>query len=260
MADQEQLVEEGMEEVVQEREEDPRKAKMASLRRRLQESSHANRRDVASDAQKRRVTAQEAARLERKRQQAEVFQEKLDAEDAGEDVERKRAWDYSIADNEAWDKKLAKKARRSQFEFTDYDDVARRKYKRDIDGLKPDLKSYNAQRNAALGITAGIEDDGALVQSTSAEVTRANEMLYRDANSFVYADHKPSEEQVDKLIHKMNMDADKRNKFSRKRKNEGHQDVTYINEKNRQFNKKLERYFNKYTQSMRDSFERGTAV
>jgi pre-mRNA-splicing factor SYF2 len=56
--------------------------------------------------------------LERKRKQAETFAEKLEAQDDGTDLERKQAWQYSIADNEAWDKKLAKKARRSQFEFT----------------------------------------------------------------------------------------------------------------------------------------------
>lgn len=255
-----------------------RLAKMKALRRRLHESSQANRRDTAAESNKRRVTAQEAARLERKRQQAEVFQEKLEAAADGEDLERKKAWEYSIADNEAWDKKLARKARRAQFDFTDFDDVARRKYKRDIDSLKPDLKSYNAQRSEALGLTNGsASNEVATIAGSSSEVARANEMLYRDANSFVYADHKPTEEQIDKVIHKMNMDADKRNKFSRKRKQEN-EDVTYINEKNRQFNKKLARYFDKYTSETRgeyfhsqsaiiltfpafsDNFERGTAL
>jgi len=88
----------------------------------------------------------------------------------------------------------------------DYDDVARRKYKRDIDGLKPDFKSYNAQRNAALGLPSTSSTSNELVQASSSEVQRAAEMLYRDANSFVYADHKPSEEAIDKVIHKLNME------------------------------------------------------
>jgi hypothetical protein len=84
----------------------------------------------------------------------------------------------------------------------DFDDVARRKYKKDIDTLKPDLKSYNAQRAAALGYdTADAMTAGG---SSSAEVAKASEMLYRDANSFVYADHTPSEDAIDKVIHKMN--------------------------------------------------------
>jgi len=70
---------------------------------------------------------------------------------------------------------------------------------------------------------------------------------------------------------------DKRRKFSRKRPNEDTGDITYINEKNRIFNKKVElslgfarvglipfsqiaRYFDKYTAEIRASFERGTAL
>lgn len=64
------------------------------------------------------MSAQENARLERKRRQAEAFAEKVDAEETGADLERKKAWEYSIADNDAWDKKQAKKQRRAQFEFT----------------------------------------------------------------------------------------------------------------------------------------------
>ena len=37
-------------------------------------------------------------------------------------------------------------------------------------------------------------------------------------------------------------------------------DVTYINEKNKQFNQKLSRFYNKYTAEIRDSFERGTMI
>jgi pre-mRNA-splicing factor SYF2 len=37
-------------------------------------------------------------------------------------------------------------------------------------------------------------------------------------------------------------------------------DVTYINEKNKQFNQKLSRFYNQYTAEIRDSFERGTMI
>jgi pre-mRNA-splicing factor SYF2 len=37
-------------------------------------------------------------------------------------------------------------------------------------------------------------------------------------------------------------------------------DVTHINHKNKQFNDKLARFYNKYTSETRDSFERGTAI
>ena len=87
----------------------------------------------------------------------------------------------------------------------------------------------------------------------------AAESLYRDANSLLYADNKPSDEAIDRVIGKINQEyvvtsstlpcsqlidhlksIDKRRKFSRKRPNEDSGDVTYINEKNRIFNKKVE--------------------
>jgi pre-mRNA-splicing factor SYF2 len=46
----------------------------------------------------------------------------------------------------------------------------------------------------------------------------------------------------------------------RGREDEGDRDVTYINEKNKQFNMKLARFYNKYTADIRESFERGTAI
>jgi pre-mRNA-splicing factor SYF2 len=51
--------------------------------------------------------------------------EKLEAEETGEDLERKRNWEYSIEDNERWEKKLARKERRAQFEFTGSHDFVR---------------------------------------------------------------------------------------------------------------------------------------
>ena len=47
-----------------------------------------------------------------------MFSEKLEARETGEDLERKRAWEYTVEDNEKWDKKMARKERRAQFEFT----------------------------------------------------------------------------------------------------------------------------------------------
>ena len=71
---------------------------------------------------------------------------------------------------------------------------------------------------------------------------------------------------------------DKKRKFSRKRANEDEGDITYINEQNRVFNKKvgcshgsrlgfissfliqIARFYDKYTSEIRASFERGTAL
>lgn len=50
---------------------------------------------------------------------------------------------------------------------------------------------------------------------------------------------------------------DKRQKRSRKRENEEQGDITWINEKNRMFNRKLARYYDDVTRETRENFERG---
>src|SRR6266550_1723200 len=87
----------------------------------------------------------------------------------------------------------------------------------------------------------------------------AAENLYRDVNSLIYGDNKPSEDAIDRVVSKINREwvpfnphllprrwsfllccsIDKKGKFSRKRLNEDEGDITYINERNRVFNKKV---------------------
>jgi hypothetical protein len=87
----------------------------------------------------------------------------------------------------------------------------------------------------------------------------AKDGLYRDANSLIYGDNKPSEEAIDRVVSKLNKECvildislvcllksaslDKKAKFSRKRANADEGDITYINEHNRVFNKKVSYYF-----------------
>ena len=76
-----------------------------------------------------------------------------------------------------------------------------------------------------------------------------------------FASHKPSKERVDRLIAEMRRDEEAAMKKRRDRQRGGDDgDVTYINEKNKQFNEKLARFYNKYTGDIRESFERGTAI
>lgn len=52
--------------------------------------------------------------------------EKQDARETGEDLERKRAWDYSIEDSDNWDRKQEKKGRRMDTGFAGKQTVTRR--------------------------------------------------------------------------------------------------------------------------------------
>ncbi|KAH9990203.1 SYF2-domain-containing protein [Russula compacta] len=252
-----------------------RKAKMQRLRAKMRSSALANRASVIEESSRSKNAVRDLVRLEKQRKLAETLRLKADAEERGEDVERQKNWEWTVEENEEWEKKLARNARRADFEFHDDAHAARRKYKKDVDKLKPDLEVYNRQKEAAMGLAPGTfsqngsstltsfdpaQASGSQMIPTAHQQQVAAEGLYRDANSLLYADNKPSDEAIDRVIGKINQDLDKRRKFSRKRANEDTGDITYINEKNRIFNKKIARYFDKYTAEIRASFERGTAL
>lgn len=91
------------------------------------------------------------------------------------------------------------------FAMTDDAHVARRKYKKDLDLLKPDLTAYQAQKAAALGQGSSSALQSFASGSTSNALT-ASEHLYRDANSLLYGDNKPSEDAIDRVVSKLNLE------------------------------------------------------
>lgn len=206
---------------------------------------------------------------------------KADAEAAGEDFERKRAWDWTIDESEKWDKRLKKKgAHRDDQAFQDYRQDSRKVYKRQIGNLKMDLEGYEKQKMQAVekaAASGGLEivetDDGELV------AVDKDGTFYSTADSTGFVEHKPPKDAVDRLVKDLQQAEEARLK-KRKEKmasNGDDGDVTYINDKNKQFNQKLNRFYNKvcqanrisatslltfrqYTAEIRDSFERGTMI
>ena len=53
---------------------------------------------------------------------------------------------------------------------------------------------------------------------------------------------------------------EKRKKYSRRRAYDPDSDVDYINERNKKFNEKLERFYGQHTSEIKQNLERGTAV
>jgi len=70
----------------------------------------------------------------------------------------------------------------------------------------------------------------------------------------------PSEEGKDRLQEAMEKMTAKKGEISRRRTYFKEEDATYVNERNRHFNKKLERAFGSYTEETRQNLERGTAL
>lgn len=52
----------------------------------------------------------------------------------------------------------------------------------------------------------------------------------------------------------------KRDQYHRRRMFDPDDEVSYINERNRKFNQKLSRFYDKYTGDIKEDLERGTAI
>ena len=187
--------------------------------------------------------------LNRKRDVASHNLMKAEAEENGEDFERKRAWDWTIEESERWDKRIKKKdAHRDDQAFQDYRQDSRKVYKRQIRNLPVDMEGYEKEKMKAVekaAASGGLEivetDDGELV------AVDKDGTFYSTADSTGFVEHKPPKDAVDRLVKDLQQAEDARLKKRKERMaaNGDDGDVTYINEKNKTFNQKLNRFYNK---------------
>lgn len=206
-----------------------RLARLKAIREKMNDSTTSNRKALLDEDKDLKVNKRADALLERKQQQAEFELEKLQAEEKGEDFDRKRAWDWTVKETEEWkEKKERKKEREGQSGVHDMSSTAQRAYEKDLAAFKPDLDTYEKEKETGL----------------------------HQAPSF---SHKPTPEALDRLVNGLTK-GDKQRMKRRKQPGTDDQHATYISDKNKQFNEKLNRQYDKYTKEIRDNFERGTAL
>ncbi|KAF2656583.1 Pre-mRNA-splicing factor SYF2 [Lophiostoma macrostomum CBS 122681] len=189
----------------------------------------------------------------------------LEKQAQGDNFKRKLNMTYTAEESESWDKhKRRKEANAANNAFQDYTAEASKVYKRQIKQLsKVDAESYAAEKAATLqrqvisGVLSLVETDDGDVYTVD-KVGRINTPAEENYN----CDHKPSKEAVDRLVEDLEKGERARLKAraARGMKDDDSGDVTYINAKNKQFNDKLARFYNRYTTEIRESFERGTAI
>ncbi|KAF3924930.1 hypothetical protein ABW21_db0208499 [Orbilia brochopaga] len=230
-----------------------RMARFKALQARAKTSLDKNRKEVYAERRRQAMDPHEIALLQRKKADAELKLEKAAIADEGGDFERKRAWDWTVEESEKWDKRLEKKKKHAEdVAFQDYRQNARKVYKRQLRGIEPDLEGYAKER-------AKVVKEGQIYETETGELVAVDETgeFYADGASTAFVDNKPSRAAVDRLV----ADLKKADEVRVKRQKKGDDDdITYINDKNKQFNQKLARYYNKYTSEIRDSFERGTMI
>ncbi|KAL8918754.1 MAG: hypothetical protein Q9172_005288 [Xanthocarpia lactea] len=240
-----------------------RRERFKALQTRARHSSERNNKEVAAEKQRQATDPNLLAALGRKQAIASHKLLKADTAADGEDFERKRAWDWTVEESEKWDKRMAKKEKhREDVAFQDHRQDARKIYKRQMRQLQPDMEGYEQEKAAAVqkaAMSGGLE----IVETEDGELAAVdkNGTFYSTADSTDFIENKPQKAAVDRLVSDIKKAEEVRLKKRRDRgKGEEEGDITYINDKNKQFNQKLARFYNKYTAEIRDSFERGTMI
>lgn len=131
--------------------------------------------------------------------------------------ERSRNLSYTLADQEAWNEKLEEKASKDQAGFSTYNEMAVRKFTKLSKDIKPNMELY--------------------------EYNKSVSNVYRDAHSLDYGANdqlsKPAPESIDKMTKDLDEQLTKRGNRSKRRAITGDEDINYINERNRVFNRKV---------------------
>ncbi|KAI9742641.1 MAG: pre-mRNA-splicing factor syf2 [Claussenomyces sp. TS43310] len=240
-----------------------RQERFRALQARSKTSAQKNLKEAQLESQRLATDPNLLTSLNRKQAIASQKLLKADTEAAGDDFERKRAWDWTVEESERWDKRLRKKeAHRDDQAFQDYRQDSRKVYKRQIRNLQPDMEGYEKEKMKAVeraAASGGLE----IVETEDGELVAVDKdgTFYSTADSTGFVENKPDKAAVDRLVKDLEKAEESRLKKQRERNGRTEDgDVTYINDKNKQFNQKLARFYNKYTSEIRDSFERGTMI
>lgn len=243
--------------------------RLKALKAQKRDAIKANTKATAAEAHRAKQDPALLSNLSRKSAIASHKLLQAETEDAGEDFERKRAWDWTAEESEKWDKRMRKKERnREGVLFSSYDDQAGKVYKKQVKDMKVDVDEYKRQKMSRIE-RAAAEGRLEIVELDSGEmvaVDREGGFMAGTGNATDLWDkeRKPSKEAIENLVNGLKTADRKRNDARSKRlrdqQQDGGEDVTYINQKNKLFNEKLKRFYDKYTTDIRESFERGTAI
>ncbi|EEP78425.1 conserved hypothetical protein [Uncinocarpus reesii 1704] len=234
-----------------------------ALQARAKSAAKSNLKETAAESQRLKTDPTLLNSISRKHAFASHNLLKADIEASGEDFERKRAWDWTIDESEKWDRRMEKKQKhRDDVAFQDWRQDAHKNYKRQLRRMEPNLDAYETQKADAV-MRAAANGGLDLVEGEDGELVAVdkNGTFYSTADSIEFAQNRPDRAAVDRLVADLQKAEEIRLKKRRERGlGEDDADVTYINDKNKRFNQKLARFYNKYTAEIRDSFERGTMI
>ncbi|XP_046849570.1 pre-mRNA-splicing factor SYF2-like isoform X2 [Xenia sp. Carnegie-2017] len=213
-----------------------RMRKLKELHLRRNEARKMNYQEVVEEDRRNKLPANWEAKQKRVEWELEDHKARTEAEANGEDYDRLKLLEVTADDADKQDKRKKRK-KNTDVGFSDFAAAQERQYSRLVKQMKPDLTAYQEQKE------------------------KLGERMYPSANNIAYGgDGKVSKEGVDRMVADLEKQIEKRSKYSRRRAHCDEADISFINERNMKFNKKLSRFYDQYTGEIRQNLERGTAI
>jgi len=211
-----------------------RMKKLRDLHLRRNEARKQNHQEVVEEDKRNKLPANYEAKRRRVEWEIEDELMRKSATEAGEDYDRQKMLEVGADVAERYDR--MKKKKNPDPGFADYEQATARQYNQLVKQIKPNMDEYDRKREGM------------------------GEAFYATSNTIIQGMHKDSKQDVDRMVQDLEKQIDKRSKYSRRRMHNDDADIDYINERNMNFNKKLERFYGKYTSEIKQNLERGTAV
>ncbi|XP_076069143.1 pre-mRNA-splicing factor syf2 [Oratosquilla oratoria] len=211
------------------------KARLAKLHAKRAEAASLNHKEVAEEDRMKHMPKNYAKKRQRLEAEFEEEQRREKAVQEGQDYDRMRILNVSAEDAERWERR--KKKKNPDEGFSTFEAATVRQYGRLVKGMKVDMNEYNKSKES-MGEAA----------------------FYGEDNTINIGLHKDSKDAIDGMVQDLEKQISKREKYSRRRIHDDDADINFINERNMQFNKKLERFYGGYTEEIKQNLERGTAV
>lgn len=200
------------------------------------EARKLNHVEVVEEDRRNKLPSNYEAKKQRQQWELHEIEKRKEADEKGLDYERMKLLETQadIADKLEFAKN---KKKNPHTEFKDYETMTLRAYSRNVKNIKHPEGHYEAMRNA-LG-----------------------EDFYPTANTLIQGAHYPDKEALNRLADDTVKQKDRRMQFQRKRAPEkSTTPVDYINAKNKRFNETVDRFYGQYTEEIKQSLERGTAI
>jgi len=212
-----------------------RMKKLKELHLKRNEARNLNHQEVVEESRRNNLPQNWEARKRRADWQLSEIEGRKEAEADGKDYDREKMLSMQ-ADVAHKIHESRRRKRNPDQGFSDYEAMTLRQYDRMTKQIKPNMESYEGQKEAM------------------------GEDFFPSSNTLIQGSHYPSKEAMDRLVADIGKQEDKRTKFHRRRLYDPDAPIDFINERNRKFNAKIERYFGEYTEEIKQNLERGTAV